>query len=111
MPGAFKLDHLQPIELIFSKKIFNFFIFILGGQFLLPQIFQPQNSIYITSKNVTFVTKEKGKTQGSGVNVSVGVGSVVHLSICLVWPATKLSDKATTRIILHLDITMLTEGL
>ena len=37
MLGAFKLDHLQIIELILSKKIFNFFIFILGGQFLLTQ--------------------------------------------------------------------------
>ena len=37
MPGAFKLDHLQPIEAILFQKIFNFFSFILGGQFLLPQ--------------------------------------------------------------------------
>ena len=37
MPGAFKLDHLQPFEPILSQKIFNFCTFILGGQFLLPQ--------------------------------------------------------------------------
>ena len=37
MPGAFKLDHLQPFEPILTHKIFNFFTFILGGQFLLPQ--------------------------------------------------------------------------
>ena len=37
MPGAFKLDPFQPIEPILLEKIFNFFIFILGGQFLLPQ--------------------------------------------------------------------------
>ena len=37
MPGAFKLDHLQPIEPILFHRIFNFFSFILGGQFLLPQ--------------------------------------------------------------------------
>ena len=37
MPGAFKLDHLQPFEPILFQKISNFFIFILGGQFLLPQ--------------------------------------------------------------------------
>ena len=37
VPGAFKLDLLQPFEQILSQKIFNFFIFILGGQFLLPQ--------------------------------------------------------------------------
>ena len=34
---GFKLDHLQPFESILSHKIFNFFTFILGGQFLLPQ--------------------------------------------------------------------------
>ena len=37
MPGAFKLDPFQPIEPILFQKIFKFFIFILGGQFLLPQ--------------------------------------------------------------------------
>ena len=37
MPGAFKLDHLQPFEPILSQKIFNFLTFILEGQFLLPQ--------------------------------------------------------------------------
>ena len=37
VPGPFKLDHLQPIKLILFQKIFNFFTFILGGQFLLPQ--------------------------------------------------------------------------
>ena len=37
MPGSFKLDHLQPVQLILFKKIFTFFTFILGSQFLLPQ--------------------------------------------------------------------------
>ena len=37
MPGAFKLDHLQPFKPILSWTIFNFFTFILGSQFLLPQ--------------------------------------------------------------------------
>ena len=37
MPGAFKLDQLQPIKPILFWKIFNFFHFILGSQFLLPQ--------------------------------------------------------------------------
>ena len=53
VPGAFKLNHLQSIEPILFPKIFNFFTFILGGQFLLPQrasngkgeFFQPQNWI------------------------------------------------------------------
>ena len=37
VPGAFKLDHLQSYEPILFQKIFTFFTFILGGQFLLPQ--------------------------------------------------------------------------
>ena len=37
MPGALKLVHIQPIEPILFQKIFNFFTFILGGLFLLPQ--------------------------------------------------------------------------
>ena len=37
MPGAFNMDHVQPITPIWFQKIFNFFTFILGGQFLLPQ--------------------------------------------------------------------------
>ena len=35
--GAFKLDHLQPMKIIFCKNFSNFSTFILGGQFLLPQ--------------------------------------------------------------------------
>ena len=37
VPGAIKLDHLQPFEPILFSKISNFFTFILGSQFLLPQ--------------------------------------------------------------------------
>ena len=37
VPGAFKLDHLQPIKPLLFPNFYNFFIFILGGQFLLPQ--------------------------------------------------------------------------
>ena len=33
VPGALKLDHLQPIEPFLFLKIFIFFSFILGGQF------------------------------------------------------------------------------
>merc|ERR1739842_188579 len=36
-PGAFKLDPLQPFKPLLFWKIFNFFHFILGSQFLLPQ--------------------------------------------------------------------------
>ena len=51
MLGAFKLDHLQPLEPLLLWEILNFFTFILEGQFLLPQranngkreFFQPQN--------------------------------------------------------------------
>ena len=37
VPGAFKLDRLQPIEPTLSLWFSNFSTFILGGQFLLPQ--------------------------------------------------------------------------
>ena len=37
VPGAFKLDHLQPVEPILFWKFSNFSTFILGSQFLLPQ--------------------------------------------------------------------------
>ena len=30
-PGAFKLDHLQPVKLILSKIVPTFLIFILGS--------------------------------------------------------------------------------
>ena len=35
--GAFKLDHLHPVKPILFSKFYNFFTFMLGGQFLLPQ--------------------------------------------------------------------------
>ena len=37
VPGAFKLDLLQPFKPILFTRIFSFFTFILGSQFLLPQ--------------------------------------------------------------------------
>ena len=37
MPGAFKLHHLQPLKPNLFLKFGNFFTFILGVQFLLPQ--------------------------------------------------------------------------
>ena len=37
MPGAFKLDHLQPVEPILFPKISNSSLLYTGGQFLLPQ--------------------------------------------------------------------------
>ena len=37
VPGTFKLDHLHPSKPLLLQKISNFFTFILGGQFLLPQ--------------------------------------------------------------------------
>ena len=38
MPGAFKLDHLQPFKPILFWNFYNFFTFILGSPFLLPQM-------------------------------------------------------------------------
>ena len=37
VPGAFKLDHLQPVKPIVFSKFYNFFTFILVGQCSLPQ--------------------------------------------------------------------------
>ena len=37
VPGAFKLDHLQPVKPILFSKFCNFFTFILGANFLLPE--------------------------------------------------------------------------
>ena len=37
VPGAIKLDHLQPSKPILFWNFSNFFTFILGSQFLLPQ--------------------------------------------------------------------------
>ena len=37
VPGALKLDHLQPFKPILSWTFSNFFTFILGSPFLLPQ--------------------------------------------------------------------------
>ena len=37
VPGASKLDHLQPFKPIFFWKFCNFFTFILGSPILLPQ--------------------------------------------------------------------------
>ena len=37
VPGAFKLDHLQPVEPLLLWNVSNFSTFILGSQFLLPQ--------------------------------------------------------------------------
>ena len=37
VPGAFKLDYLQPVKPLLFPQFSNFFTFILGGQFLLPQ--------------------------------------------------------------------------
>ena len=37
VPGAVKVDHLHPVEPLLFTKFSNFFTFILGGQFLLPQ--------------------------------------------------------------------------
>ena len=37
MPGAFKLDHLQPFKPILFWNFYKVFTFILGSPFLLPQ--------------------------------------------------------------------------
>ena len=37
VPGAFKLDHLQSIKPLLFRYFCNFYTFILGDHFLLPQ--------------------------------------------------------------------------
>ena len=37
MPGAFKLDHLQPVKPILFPKFYNFFTFILGANSYYPR--------------------------------------------------------------------------
>ena len=37
MSRALNLDHLQPFEPLLFLEFSNFFTFMLGGQFLLPQ--------------------------------------------------------------------------
>merc|ERR1712024_144441 len=59
VPGAFKLDHLQPVEPILFPKFYNFFTFILGGQFLLPQ--RANNG-----KSGTHPTLKLDETEGFG---------------------------------------------
>ena len=51
VPGAFKLDHKQPFEPLLSQKISNFFTFILGGQFLLPQRANMEKREFIQLQN------------------------------------------------------------
>ena len=43
MPGAFKLDHLQPVELILFCKISNFCTFILGANSYYPREGKTEN--------------------------------------------------------------------
>ena len=51
MPEVFILDHLQPIESILLQDIFNFFTFILGSQFILPQRANNGREAFIQLKN------------------------------------------------------------
>ena len=68
MPGAFNLDHLQPFELILSQKIFNFFTFILGSQFLLP----PEEKAY-NGKGNSFQFLKRMRQGGFSANKEQGL--------------------------------------
>ena len=37
VPETFKLDHLQPVKPLLFQNLSNFFFFILGGHFFIPQ--------------------------------------------------------------------------
>ena len=43
MPGAFKLDHLQPFELILFSKFSNCFTFIVGANSYYPRVGKADN--------------------------------------------------------------------
>ena len=43
MPGAFKLDHLQPVKPVFFLQISNFSIFILGANSYYPREGKAEN--------------------------------------------------------------------
>ena len=44
LPGAFKLDHLQPVKPILFSKFYNFFTFILGANSYYPREGQTEKS-------------------------------------------------------------------
>ena len=49
-PGAFRLDHLQPVELILSQNFSNFLISILGLPFLITPDSQREEEKGFTQK-------------------------------------------------------------
>ena len=59
VPEPFNLDHLHPFEPLLFQNFSNFFTFILGGQFLLPQ--RANNGRW-----VVHATPEKNETGGFG---------------------------------------------
>ena len=61
VPGAFKLDHLQPFEPTLLKKNYNFLTFILGGHFLLPQI-QLEMAVHATNTQPLLDIKWRKRT-------------------------------------------------
>ena len=51
VPGAFKLDHLHPVKPILFFKFYNFFTFILGGQFIYSRGLIMRKGISLNSRN------------------------------------------------------------
>ena len=56
MPGAFKLDHLQPIKPLLFPNFYTFFTFILGGQFLPQRAINGKREIVPTPEKVKRMT-------------------------------------------------------
>ena len=91
MPGTFKLDHLQPIEPFLFQKIINFFTFILGGQFLLPQranygkrgFIQPHKRIRQKVCPAQFQSRHIATKGASGA--TFGEISVQELRAIIIW--------------------------
>ena len=51
VPGAFKLDHLQPVKPILFPKFFNFYIFILDANSYYPKGLIMRKGYSLNSKN------------------------------------------------------------
>ena len=88
MPGTFKLDHLQPCKPLLFWNFSNFFTFILGSQFLLPQ--RPANSLSLDSliSIVTTITDGGGELTFASclaVRLSLSVSQAATRSVFCAW--------------------------
>ena len=73
----FNMDYLHPFEPLLFLKFSNFFFFILGGQFLLPQRANNVNRSYFVQSKKLFVSQtflaavRQARGHGLGVDEAV----------------------------------------